>query len=59
MARMRCRCGHEVRLTGVNSPYEFSLVPEYTIENIAEKIEQGKMSMARGECIFRWLCQWP
>lgn len=33
-----------MRLTGANSPYEFSLVPEYSIERIAEKIGQGKLS---------------
>ena len=33
-----------MRLTGVDSPYEFSLVPDYVIERIAEKIGDGKMS---------------
>ena len=42
MGKMRCRCGHEMRLTGVDSPYEFSLIPEYVIEKISEKIEDKK-----------------
>lgn len=43
MGTMNCRCGHVMRLTGADSPYEFSLVPEYVIERIAEKIGDGKM----------------
>ncbi len=37
MGKMRCRFGHEMHLTGVDSPYEFSLVPEYVIEKYLKK----------------------
>lgn len=44
MAKFRCRCGHEMRLTGADSPYEFSLIPEAAVVNISDQLESGNVS---------------
>jgi hypothetical protein len=41
MAKYECRCGHVMHLSTGQEPYDLLLIPNKSIEEIAEKIYEG------------------